>query len=75
MPRHKTIQRLQSDEVLKEQQTKTVRVDSKTLIIVNASISDEDARLSYHYKRLENERRHSAKQDRTRNSIQKAMEP
>lgn len=55
-------------------QTKEVRIDHKTVIVVNIDIPDDNARANFLRKRQENERLHNTKADRTRNSIQKSIE-
>ena len=70
-----SIKRLQAEERKRTRETKEVRIDAKTVICVPVNISDDEARANFMLKLQEVERRRSTKYDRTRNAIQKSMEP
>ncbi len=72
--KYKTLKRLHADASRRERQTKEVRIDHKTVIIVNCNIPDEEAKVNFLLKLQERDRRHFTLNDRTRNAITKTRE-
>ena len=64
--KHKSIERLCSDEHKSEQVKKQVRIDSKTVIFVPKSIPDNEARENYFLKLEDNARKHDTRLVKTR---------
>jgi len=74
--KHKYLETHQKDESKKEKSQKPVRIDDKTIILVDESISDSEAKENYLAKLHDRERKLRAElalRDRTRNQINKAI--